>query len=131
MDRKNILMIMKKAVVVGIVGLGYAFFIQKTGYTIPCVFYKITGFYCPGCGVSRMCLSLLKGDIKAAFYANSMIMICIPILCLVGVKSLFDERKYRKIKEKQIDRILWGFIIAFLIFGVMRNIPEFSYLAPK
>ena len=131
MDRKNILMIMKKAVIVGIVGLGYAFFIQKTGYTIPCVFYKITGFYCPGCGVSRMCLSLLKGDIKAAFYANPMIMICIPILCLVGVKSLFDERKYRKIKEKQIDRILWGFIIAFLIFGVMRNIPEFSYLAPK
>ena len=131
MDRKNILMIMKKAVLVGIVGLGYAFFIQKTGYAIPCVFYKITGFYCPGCGVSRMCLSLLKGDIKAAFYANSMIMICIPILCLVGVKSLFDKRKYRKIKEKQIDRILWGFIIAFLIFGVMRNIPEFSYLAPK
>ena len=34
---------------------------------IPCVFNKITGLYCPGCGISRMFISLFSGEIKTAF----------------------------------------------------------------
>lgn len=131
MEKSSILKGIKKAVLVGIVGLGYAFFVQKTGYAIPCLFYKITGFYCPGCGVSRMCLALLKGDIKSAFYANQMIMICIPILFFIGIKSIVEIKKYGKIKKKQKDILLWCMVIGFVIFGVLRNLPEFSYLAPR
>ena len=131
MEKSSILKGIKKAVLVGIVGLGYAFFVQKTGYAIPCLFYKITGFYCPGCGVSRMCLALLKGDIKSAFYANQMIMICIPILFFIGIKSIIEIKKYGMINKKQKDILLWGVVIGFVIFGVLRNFPEFSYLAPR
>lgn len=131
MEKSSILKGIKKAVLVGIVGLGYAFFVQKTGYAIPCLFYKITGFYCPGCGVSRMCLALLKGDIKSAFYANQMIMICIPILFFIGIKYIIEIKKYGKINKKQEGILLWCMVIGFIIFGVLRNLPEFSYLAPK
>ncbi len=131
MEQSSILNGIKRAVLVSIIGLGYAFFVQKTGYAIPCLFYKITGFYCPGCGVSRMCLALLKGDIKSAFYANQMIMICIPILLFIGIKSIIEIKKYGKIKKKQKDILLWCMVIGFVIFGVLRNLPEFSYLAPR
>ena len=94
MEQSSILNGIKRAVLVSIIGLGYAFFVQKTGYAIPCLFYKITGFYCPGCGVSRMCLALLKGNIKSAFYANQMIMICIPILLFIGIKYIIEIKKY-------------------------------------
>ncbi|MBS6560978.1 MAG: DUF2752 domain-containing protein [Clostridiales bacterium] len=131
MEQSSILNGIKRAVLVSIIGLGYAFFVQKTGYAIPCLFYKITGFYCPGCGVSRMCLALLKGNIKSAFYANQMIMICIPILLFIGIKSIIEIKKYGKIKKKQKDILLWCMVIGFVIFGVLRNLPEFSYLAPR
>ena len=131
MEQSSILNGIKRAVLVSIIGLGYAFFMQKTGYAIPCLFYKITGFYCPGCGVSRMCLALLKGNIKSAFYANQMIMICIPILLFIGIKSIIEIKKYGKIKKKQKDILLWCMVIGFIIFGVLRNLPEFSYLAPR
>ena len=33
---------------------------------IPCMFHQITGLYCPGCGVSRMCLALFRLDFVSA-----------------------------------------------------------------
>lgn len=43
------------------------------GRTI-CIFYRLTGLPCPGCGLSRAAALLLKGDFMGAVYTNPMIL---------------------------------------------------------
>ena len=35
---------------------------------VPCAFYRLTGFYCPGCGGTRALLSLLQGHVLQALW---------------------------------------------------------------
>lgn len=100
----------------------------KYGIAIPCVFNKITGLYCPGCGITRMTLSILKGDIYQAFRYNPIIFIDVPIICI----SLIFERCFKNIKYvKKITNVIFIILLIItIIFGVLRNIPQLSFLAP-
>ena len=44
-----------------IILIGYYFLNAKYNFGIPCLFYKITGYQCPGCGITRALFSLLEG----------------------------------------------------------------------
>lgn len=46
------------------------YILAKMGIGIPCLFYQITGWQCPGCGNSRAALALLRLDLKAALEYN-------------------------------------------------------------
>lgn len=100
----------------------------KYDIAIPCIFNKITGLYCPGCGITRMILSILKGDIYQAFRYNPIIFIDVPIICI----SLVFERCFKNnvIVKKIVNFIFIILLIITIIFGVLRNIPQFSFLAP-
>lgn len=131
MVKERLLILVKKIALVLSIGLGYAFFVQKTGISVPCMFYKVTGFYCPGCGVTRMCLSLMKGDLIRAFHYNMGIMICLPILVWIGFQEMISYVKEGKRKKKRRNEILlWLMLGGLLLFGVLRNLPSFSWLAP-
>lgn len=104
-------------------GLAYAAFVQLTGLAVPCVFRLITGFKCPGCGISRMCLSLLHLDFSTAWGYNPAVMSLLPL----GAAVVADmSARYVISGEKRADRfcnIAIVFMIAvLLIFGVLRNI---------
>lgn len=100
----------------------------KFGIAIPCIFNKITGLYCPGCGITRMCLSLLKGEIYQAFRFNPIIFIDIPLIIIF----LIIEKCFKNSKNtKEIMSILFIILLIItIIFGILRNIPQFSFLAP-
>ena len=40
------------------------------GIGVPCLFYKVTGLLCPGCGNSRAAMALLELDIQGALGYN-------------------------------------------------------------
>ncbi|MFM2238334.1 MAG: hypothetical protein RL389_681, partial [Actinomycetota bacterium] len=42
-------------------------------YKIPCVFNYATGLQCPGCGLTRASLAILRGDIQAAYGFNQLV----------------------------------------------------------
>ena len=58
------------AVLVGL-GAAYTALILVIGRGLYCPFWKLTGLLCPGCGVTRMCLALLRLDVAAAWRANA------------------------------------------------------------
>ena len=60
-------------------GFVYGIFYKKTGIGIPCLFYEITGLYCPGCGITRMMVSLLEGNIVEAISFNHVIFFMMPL----------------------------------------------------
>lgn len=110
------------AVVVS-VGCAYAFFWVKTGLSIPCPFHLLTGLNCPGCGVSRMMLSLLRLDFAAAFRYNAVLFCLLPVL--LGLGALYVIRYVRlgtKRAGKTGEAIVWTLVGVLLSWGVVRNL---------
>ena len=104
--------------------IGYYLLFYFTGFAIPCIFRKITGdrLQCPGCGVSRMCISIIKGDFKSAFEYNPCIFVLLPFwIVIVGIKLIF-EPECLKNNAKLFNILCWITIIILLIFGIVRNI---------
>lgn len=100
-----------------------------TGHVaLPCVIKTITGYYCPGCGVTRAIVSLFNGQLYQAFRYNSIIFIDIPIILFLGIfEKLFGNNKIIKCISNIVLIIL---LIITIMYGVLRNIPSFSYMAP-
>ena len=105
------------------VGLLYAFLCRLAGHPIiPCVFHMVTGLYCPGCGVSHMCLALLRLDFQAAFQANAAIMLLLPLGIGITVRMAVRYVKYGTFSPTRTENgILWIMTGIFLLFGILRN----------
>ncbi len=80
---------------------------------ISCFFKLIFKISCPGCGITRACISALKLDFAAAFDLNPMFW-SVPILVLL---YLFDGRlfKYKWLNYLITGSILAGFIVCWVI----------------
>lgn len=82
-------------------------FLNKVfNFTIPCLFHEITNLYCPGCGITRMFLSLFKLDFYQAFRYNPLVFILL-ILSIV----YFLVKKIGKLNFK-----LPNYIYYYLLF---------------
>ncbi len=120
---------MKKFIVITLLLISYLLISSYLNFYIPCPIKTLTGFYCPGCGITRMLLALLQLDIYKAFRYNPVVFIMLPIGLYLYIDNLIrkDKSLYKKIPEK-----FWYIIIIILIiYGILRNIPMFSFLAPQ
>lgn len=103
----------------------FAYFLicNKIGFGIPCFIYQITGLKCGGCGVSRLCISLLKGDIYSAWHYNRAIMILLPVLAYLFIREIYLYIRYDNLTMKKWERCLSAVVVAvLLVFAVLRNI---------
>lgn len=101
----------------------YAVFVRLTGLAVPCVFRKLTGWLCPGCGITRACLSLMRGDIKASFSYNPFLYIAGPCIIYLIVKEDMNYIKNNTFQLNRQDTVLTYILIAAaLVFGVARNL---------
>ena len=120
----------RKVAVFGVIllvcGLLYGWMCITTGVAIPCVFYKITGFSCPGCGISRMCINILKWNIPEAIQCNPAVFFCMfPFAVIVG-DSLFRYIKSGERTMKKWQNVLLYIILGvLLVHGVWRNIVTY------
>ena len=120
---------MKKFLILVILLIIYLLVSSYFHFYIPCPIHKLTGLYCPGCGITRMLLSILKLDFIKAFKYNPLVFISLPIGIYLYIDYLIkkDKSLYKKIPEK-----VWYIIIAiFIIYGILRNIKAFDFLAPN
>lgn len=112
-------------IIVLIISYGYYFLNSRYGFSIPCPFHLITGFYCPGCGVTRMIFSILKLDFYQAFRYNPLLFI-LSILYIIFIVERVIRKKDYKVSNKAAIVIL----VILILYAVARNIPAFSCLAP-
>ena len=113
--------VVKYSIILG-VGVAYLIFFLCVGFGIPCVFREITGLKCPGCGISKMFVSLARLDFAAAFRHNPLIFTTGPFLPAYLVTS---EIKYIRCGERNMDKweiFLWVELALLLAYGVLRNI---------
>ena len=113
--------VVKYSIILG-VGVAYLIFFLCVGFGIPCVFREITGLKCPGCGISKMFVSLARLDFVAAFRHNPVVFTTGPFLLAYLVTS---EIKYIRCGERNMDKweiFLWVELALLLAYGVLRNI---------
>lgn len=85
-------------------------------YALPfsCIFKEIFGFKCPGCGITRALLAVLRGNLKAAFEFHWMVF-SLPILYLC---FLYDGRPF---KNKFMNILLYTVIISGFMINWIFN----------
>lgn len=120
---------MKKIILLVSIFIIYFILVFKFNIYIPCLFHKITNLYCPGCGVTRMIISLLKGNLYQAFRYNMLIFILTPFLMFFIFDYIISRKKQRDALYEKIPNSIWYIlIIVLVIFGIIRNI--FPFFAP-
>lgn len=115
--------------VTGLLLLYYFFDARRENFFPVCPFWKLTGFYCPGCGSQRAVSALLRGDIASAFSFNLLVPLSIPFIIYgfytEAKKSLSDKSEVRSFFYKPgFSKAVAIIVIAFFI---LRNIPLYPF----
>jgi len=108
-------------------GLCYLVWIKLTGLAMPCMFRSLTGFKCPGCGITTMFTALASLDFKTSFNANPFLFVTAPLLCGEIIYRIYlkcSNMKCNKAREAAV--ICYG--IALCIFGIVRNLAEYGVI---
>ncbi len=116
-------------------GLALLFCLPPTegSYYPGCMFHRLTGWHCPGCGMTRCLYHLLHGDLGKAVGDNILLLVAIPFLVYWGLRTWVALITGRSLRTGRIPTWLTSTLVgAVLVFWVVRNIPcaPFTALAP-
>ena len=90
---------------------------------IPCIFHEITGLHCPGCGLTRMIISIVKLDFYQAFRYNPLLFILFPFAFTLIINYIYSVIQKKEPLYKRINNKVWiTVIIILVIYGILRNI---------
>ena len=95
---------------------------------IPCVFKLFTGLNCPSCGVTRMGIAMMHGDLPVAFRYNQLLFVLTPFFALYILFFIIRYIKTGNSKLSKTENIIFIIIIIMLIvYGIIRNLPFYPY----
>jgi hypothetical protein len=102
----------------------------QTPFYPQCAFHNLTGLNCPGCGATRAVYALLHGRWLVALRDNALFLLTGVALALrAGYRGL-DHLRHRPLRTWVPTSALIPWLVVALFFGVMRNLPMFSFLSP-
>ena len=84
-----------------LLGIACLIWLRMGGPSVPCVFYKVTGLQCPGCGVTRMILALSS----------------IALLLYSAYKWVRNEKAGAKAEAAAVI-----YCAGLILFGIIRNL---------
>ena len=99
----------------------------------PCLFYQVTGVYCPGCGMTRAILAFCHGQFEEAFHCNMLLYLLLPFFLIYGLCFIYryvKEGRFLLVQELYPPKCLFTGAIVIALFGVLRNFPNFSFFRP-
>lgn len=128
---KRVKKLILPAIIFIVSGILYTILWHTTGHGLPCIFYKVTGLYCPGCGTGRMMMSLISLNIYQAFRYNPAVFIALPFISYHLFISLYDYVKGQTKMPGKIQRVIFIILLVFILgVGILRNMSVFNFLAP-
>ena len=101
---------------------------QSAGFFPLCPLYRLTGFACPGCGLTRGFHALFHGDVLTALDYNGMLPFFAILVGFAFVSLVtFAIRGSGTRLNLLHANALWVFFVMLLVFGVVRNLPWYPF----
>lgn len=118
-----------------LVGIGTA---QLTagavGWGLPCFFHQWTGVPCPGCGLTRSVLALLRGHVWESVLLHPFGPVALLALAVCLGTSLMPDR-WREVVFRWVGAVeqktapaFWGVVLLMLVWGL--RVTGAVHLAP-
>ena len=100
------------------------FFFDPTKVPIypPCIFHRVTGLNCPGCGTLRALHALLHGQLWTALHFNAFLVLSLPVFAWIGFRFLRHEITGAPAKVVRVSW-LWWYLGLWLTFAIVRELP--------
>jgi hypothetical protein len=93
-----------------------------------CPLLALTGFACPGCGLTRAFHALFHGNIVTALDFNALIPIWAVVFGYLFVSLVLTATRGRGLPWRFIRPwMLFGLLVVMLTFGVLRNMPYYPF----
>jgi hypothetical protein len=89
-----------------------------------CLFHRLTGLNCPGCGGLRALHQLAHGHLATAFRLNALVVLGLPIGAWLGARWL--RRRASGPPQPPLGARpiwLWTILAVLMVFGILRNLP--------
>lgn len=107
----------------GVLALIYLYFHSPYEQTVTvCLFYRLTGFKCPGCGMTRALYCLLHLDFKGVFRENPFLLV-LPFAAYLALSELFQATGLRiRLPVPRIPLpVLYTLLAVWVLYGFGRN----------
>lgn len=93
-----------------------------------CVFNKVTGLSCPGCGGTRAFRALVKGDIlKSLYYYPPLLYTMIVYLIFMLRCFMYKHFGIKKSKDGAVVKYIYIFIAIMLIQWVVKLVAALVF----
>ena len=116
-------LVVSLVVLAALLGITYYFFDPMESRWMPqCIFHRLTGLQCMGCGSQRMLHALLHGDVAGAFHANFFGMLMLPFIAVMAwaeARRVSHPAFYRRLFS---PAVIYGLIVLMLVWLILRNV---------
>jgi hypothetical protein len=101
---------------------------KASGLFPVCPLFSLTGFACPGCGLTRGFHALFHGDVLTALDHNALLPFFAFAVGLAFVSLVYYAFKGSKLPFGMLGpNALWVFFVLMIMFGVARNLPWYPF----
>lgn len=104
---------------------------NQPGHYPTCPILLVSGFWCPGCGGLRAAYDLLHGDVADALARNPLIFVAVPVVLMFLTNLTARALGIKHVTVQQVRPwMLYSVLVALLVYGVLRNLPGWTFLSP-
>jgi len=122
--------IMLGATAIGAGAVVFFFNPSTHGFYPVCLFHKLTGWNCPGCGGTRSVYALLHGNFALALKDNALFIVLLAAAVARGIWFAVKMIRRRPAGNFLPANILWALLAVAVVFTGLRNLPAFAFLSP-
>ncbi|MCQ0004199.1 DUF2752 domain-containing protein [Actinomadura madurae] len=103
----------------------------EPGHYPGCPFLALTGFYCPGCGMTRFVYALTHGHLGAAFGFNPLLFVVLPVFGYLYVRWTVRTAQGLPMRSALLrPAVAYSFVGVLIVYWIVRNLPFAHALAP-
>ncbi len=100
----------------------FSFNPANTAWFPKCIFFKVTGWQCAGCGMQRASHALLHGQWLTALHYNAFYVVSLPLIGAFALSKWQSERLPRLYAFFRHRNTHYGFLACLMLWWLVRNI---------
>lgn len=112
----------------GCIGILVYFTVYLPYFQMPCVFLKLFGVYCPGCGGTRAVEALLHGHFLRSLWYHPLVLYTVIVFGGFMTTQTLERLHVPKVKGWKFHTWhLYGALVVLVINFILKNVLKFGF----